>query len=449
LHRIVLHRIVERNGEVFVFQGDNNEHPDDERVGASQLVGRMWVRAPHGGAILAWFVRPLHISASAAVVLLVAGAFSRLRRRGARKPAGVRRARRARAAVARASTAPITANVRNVVLGCGVAALALSAVAYTRAPRHLVDHPVAYTHRGDFSYDAPVGRASVYEGRRAETGDVVFRRLTKRVNVTFRYRFATAAPHDVSGTVKLVAVLSSPSGWSRTLSLRELSFSSDDARVTATLDLPVLDLLMAQMETATGVVGGDRNIAIVAQTDVTATFAGATKIERYSPEINFASGPLTLRPAATAPAPASDAGSKTESSSSPYETSRDGRVPRARMSPAELRFAGRALDVESARSMGLKAGIPLLLLGSALTLVSWRSARSDVPARIRARYGRSLVPVDAVDGDAMRPVVDVSNIEALMHLAESQGALVLSHAGADTHTYFIDIGGVVYRYQLA
>ena len=52
LHRVVLHRVIGRRGDRYVFKGDHNDFVDPERPARGQLVGRLWVRVPHGGAVL-------------------------------------------------------------------------------------------------------------------------------------------------------------------------------------------------------------------------------------------------------------------------------------------------------------------------------------------------------------------------------------------------------------
>src|SRR4051794_37618434 len=43
LHTIVLHRIVGRDGDRYVFKGDNNSFRDPEHPTRSQLVGKLWL----------------------------------------------------------------------------------------------------------------------------------------------------------------------------------------------------------------------------------------------------------------------------------------------------------------------------------------------------------------------------------------------------------------------
>ncbi|HEY7951412.1 MAG TPA: signal peptidase I, partial [Solirubrobacteraceae bacterium] len=51
-HTIVLHRIVARAGDRYVFKGDNNNFVDFEHPARSQLIGALWLHIPGMGARL-------------------------------------------------------------------------------------------------------------------------------------------------------------------------------------------------------------------------------------------------------------------------------------------------------------------------------------------------------------------------------------------------------------
>ncbi len=85
LHRIVMHRIVGRDGDKFVFKGDNNSYTDPEHFGPDHIVGRLWVRVPRGGELLGWADDPRHVMLVGGLLVVVsAGAATRRRARRAR-----------------------------------------------------------------------------------------------------------------------------------------------------------------------------------------------------------------------------------------------------------------------------------------------------------------------------------------------------------------------------
>ena len=58
LHTVVLHRIIGREGERYVFKGDNNNFVDPEQPRASQLIGGLWIHIAGAGKRLEAFASP-------------------------------------------------------------------------------------------------------------------------------------------------------------------------------------------------------------------------------------------------------------------------------------------------------------------------------------------------------------------------------------------------------
>ncbi len=92
-HTIVLHRIVARAGNRYVFKGDNNNFTDFEHPTQSQLIGALWLHIPSVGARLESLRSPLLLGVlvAAGVLLLGGAAFTqrrRLRRRQRRAAGG-------------------------------------------------------------------------------------------------------------------------------------------------------------------------------------------------------------------------------------------------------------------------------------------------------------------------------------------------------------------------
>ena len=60
LHRVVVHRIVAIDGDVYTFRGDANDFVDPQQVTRSQIVGRLSVSLPLLGSVLLWLSSPLN-----------------------------------------------------------------------------------------------------------------------------------------------------------------------------------------------------------------------------------------------------------------------------------------------------------------------------------------------------------------------------------------------------
>lgn len=78
---IVIHRIVEREGEAFVFQGDNNDFRDGYRPREEEFVGELWFVVPSLGSYVLPLKTPLGLGLATAFAVLVFGAGAGPRRR--------------------------------------------------------------------------------------------------------------------------------------------------------------------------------------------------------------------------------------------------------------------------------------------------------------------------------------------------------------------------------
>lgn len=71
LHAVVMHRIVARDGDRFVFKGDNNDFRDRYHPTKADLVGREWVYWPGAGRYLVWLRDPMTFAVVVGLVALL------------------------------------------------------------------------------------------------------------------------------------------------------------------------------------------------------------------------------------------------------------------------------------------------------------------------------------------------------------------------------------------
>lgn len=71
LREVVMHRIVARDGDRYVFQGDNNDFRDSYHPTKSELVGKEWIYWPGAGTYLKFLRSPLTFAIVIAVVALI------------------------------------------------------------------------------------------------------------------------------------------------------------------------------------------------------------------------------------------------------------------------------------------------------------------------------------------------------------------------------------------
>ena len=222
LHTVVLHRIIARQGNRYVFKGDNNNFVDPDPPSRAQLIGALWVHLPHAGRVLALLHTPLAGGLVAAVValLLLVGVKETRRRRNRRRGGATGSGRQGPPPVKTPNHgADRHINFRALLIACAVAAaafLALGVFSFTRPLRKATTVSVPYTQAVSFSYQAKAPAGPVYPDGVVHSGDPIFLQLVHRVRVRIDYHFVTSAPHRVAGSEAVLLRLTGPGGWSRT-----------------------------------------------------------------------------------------------------------------------------------------------------------------------------------------------------------------------------------------
>jgi hypothetical protein len=440
LRTVVLHRIIGRRGDRYVFKGDNNDFVDPIGPRRSDLIGRLWLRVPRGGVVLGW----LHAPALAALLLggaalsLVWGGGRRRRRRRRRTGPG----KGDPAMTASPSGAPpawVPGPVPIAFLTVAGAFVLLAVVAFAHPTTRQASVKTPFTEAISVGYSAQLPQSSpVYPKGAVTTGDPIFLKLVRQLRLTARYRFAAGAEHAVAGSMSLSVRVSSPTGWSRTTVLAAPArFTGDTSAVQATLDLERLRSLLARVEALSGAPsGGDYTVSVIPHVQASGRITGQPFTTDYRPAVGFQLSPLQLRAGST-PANGGAGGPK---------QSRRGAVTTTRSTPSELSAWGLGIPVGTARWIAL-AGLVLACGGWLLAGINRRRHPRDTNAEIRARYGRLIVPIAGTVQPSAGEPIDVTTIDALAQLAERGERLILHHEGGDASTYFVDDEGTIYRYR--
>jgi len=443
LHVTVLHRILAIHGGRYVFKGDNNNFIDPVRATRSELIGALWLHIPHGGVVL----KLVHTPLVAALLIGVVGVLCLI---GAQETRRRRRRRRGGASGGTAARLPTVSvsgpvDLRPWLLGTAVAALTLlvaALFAFSQPTRKSTSHRVTFTQRMRFGYSAAVKPDAVYPDGRLHSGQPIFLRLIRRIELTSSYQLQTAAAHDLTGTEQLALAITGPSGWTRRFPIgRRMRFAGVGLRTATKLNLASVQGLLAQVGQLTGIAGdGGSAIALVAEVHVHGTLSGRPLDVSFAPTLNLELESLQVQPGGGAPGPGGSTGG--------FDQSRAGSVSVAASAPNELNVLGASMAVGALRPIALLG----LLLSSAalvcLALLARLRAPFEETARIQARYRHLIVPIVAPP-DALEQIpYDVTSIEALVRLAESGDRLILHHRDPIAETYFVNDDTGVYRYQI-
>lgn len=412
LHTVVMHRIVAITDGRFTFKGDNNSWLDPEQPTQEALLGSLVLRVPQGGAWLAQVRSPVALSVLAFLLVAATGTGLTRRRRRRRRAMS-----RHTAPLARPATPVEPLRLVTVVaLVLGVLAAGLTALAWTTPVEISRAAQATPPPRMTFSYTARVRAGAAYDTTSVSSPDPVFRKVAKRVVVAYEYRGG-------SGTIGLVADLSSASGWRSSVRLaRPVAFAGGRYSGRARLDLAAFQRRAEAAAAATGMPVGAVTVAVRPEV--------RTPRGDFAPVLRLTLTPLQL----------ALAGSRTDL----VVVGTAAKVAPV-VTPATVGPSAWAVPVRTARTASVIA--LLLALGTAALglALARRAAPPDEGAAIRRRYGALLVPVRAGTVVPGR-VVEVDAFATLAKLAERYGLLVLHWSAGGVDTFVVQDERTGYRY---
>jgi signal peptidase I len=442
---LVIHRVIGGSGEQgYIMQGDNKIAPDEWRPTADEVLGRMWLRIPGAGRVITQVRSPSLLAAlTAGMAMVVMGGKPEKSTRAVR-----RRLRRPRARhTPRPGPGPAYDQLFGLLAVFVLCALLLGTLALysQRQPLQRVEavETTRYTQNGSFDYRVTVAPSDLYAGTRLGPADLtspaspegqgpmVFATLARSLELSFAYSLDGVPADAVSGDTGGELLLRGDPGWSRTLStLPQEAFQGNTARVTARVDFGTVAALAASIGEQTGYAPRTYQIAFVPQVTIQGESGGAALSDVYQPEfvIQVAADQIRLEPLLERAEPRMET----------VEQSVPNTLPSV---------AGRTISVARARALGLRgaliSGLAAALLGAWLGLVLLKSPT----ARIAARYGSLLVPVEPVGVEGAR-LIRVQRISDLARVAKLYGQPILHDEDETEHHYLVADGANLYQYIL-
>lgn len=433
----IIHRIIQRDGERFVFQGDNNDFIDSYRPVQSELMGRFWLYLPKAGKLLERMRKPWFIALLTGVIGLAMVApipvNSAVRKRATRRQNG----RAVKTGQPISVTTPRT-NLLDLLLIFAALALAggfLAFVAFHRPLTVQVSDPISYQHQGVFRYSA-AAPPGIYDQDRVRTGEPIFRRLISQVEMLFDYTFSAQLPPQIQGTIQLDAVVRDNNGWQWTFQLQPpMAFDGQSATAAGTLDLNQVQAMLDSVKQQTGVPVQQFTLEVLPAVRVNGQLAGQILQESFAPSLLFSLNDLLMQ---------LGEGSRSPGQLQPIQA---GLIQRSREAPNTLSIFVLDLPISVARWVGLLvAGIS----GLATVLIGVRMLRQPSESdQIQSRYASLLVAVRHAGLDETTPVVQVAEMADLAKLAERSGQMILHEVQGATHRYVVHDGQVVYEYMVA
>ena len=399
LDTVVMHRIVDRDGDRFVIQGDNNTWLDEDHPAEDQILGEFWLRVPQGGKVLGALRSPaaLVVLGLATVVL---GAFARDPRRR-----DGRRNRRRHARRPPAFPAPVRAWARQAALASGAVAAvaAIGACVLAALPSNESEpRTLQVTQQGQFTYTGHAQRGTTYPQGVVSTGDTVWTKLATGLTVSFEDTVSGPGVENVQGAMRLDVAVAAADGWSAYLdSSPVVAFENGTATAAAPVDVTRASALLGRHYAEIGTSGGGATLTVTPVVAMTGTVRGAAFEATPPAPLAFALDASSLRLADGAAAK-----SLTPSTQTPVTV--DEIVPR--------RLAVLSVSIP----IGLARTLAVILLGASLVVLAAGLDRPDGPRRRGRRVRRTARRADP-PGRSLDPgptVIDVSDAESLHRVAE-------------------------------
>ncbi len=449
----VIHRIVEEKDDHFVLQGDNNSWLDSYQPTQSEIIGKSFIYIPSIGKLLEWMRSPMGL----AIMVVVVGGIGLMTFNTAKEEDKQPRGLRARVSPkggggsARRPSGQSEQGVINLLALVMILSLLLGGFAFSRAASSKTSEDVPYENKGEFSYWAAVP-PGVYDTRSLVTGEPVFFRLTKGVEVQFDYKLDSAVPTDgVEGTYQLIAQISDANGWKRSITIEPTtSFTGGEFTAQGTLSLSAIEGIIDEFEKKTGYTTGRYAVSVIPEVSMGGTLAGLELDDSFSPRLDFwfDKTQLQLQNPDAGAAAASGEGNAAmdEEGADQLEPSEAASVKLTKTVPNSMSILGFGLDVWTARIISV--------LGVALSLggLVWfgqpilRARKAGEPTRIRAQYGEMLVSMNGGNLESDGRVIEVTAFQDLVKIAEKSGQSILHRMSDGIDHYYVQDLGVSYHY---
>ena len=426
---LVVHRIIRAEEGRFVTQGDGNGFEDAFEPGAGEIAGRLWKRIPGVGGIVAWLFDEQHLAMAVGALVVVAMI----------GPRGVRRSKNERDTDAAASD-PLQAPLGHGALLAGLAGLvifgAIFLAAMLTSTVRTVSSLVLYTETSSLGYTSGPPVAGLYDGERATTGDPVFLAVAQYLDVEAVYERSSEEQSEAIGVARLTAIVADHEGWQRTIALAsDAPIAGSEDRVSGRLLFADVQALIDQREAISGVAQREYGLTIAVQFETTGAVAERPFVGAIGSELAFTltEDRLFLT-------------DRRLSRDQVGQASNTGEVERTFEVANAIRFLGIEWGTHQARNVGAIGALTSLAFTLVLGIFITSGLRGGEAARIQARYGPLLVPIDGQEATSDALLIEVGEMRALARLAMRYQEPILHLVRGETHEYLIYRGERGYRY---
>lgn len=456
LKNFVFHRIVSEELGHYTLQGDNNSWLDSYEPTQDEVLGKLWLHIPRGGAALQKMRSPITMAMLAALVGVVfaVGLFKKKSQGNKRmNTTSVREwfaslKSKTQSWFSQASSSEIQGSSifeqdgilegSFFVLGLIVLlSLALGIISFSRPASRLAKNDVSFEHLGIFSYSAQSPQG-VYDSNALKSGDPIFTRLTCSVDINLQYKLIAPQAENISGTYQLTAVIREQvSGWQRNVPLQEqTSFTGTDFGTSATLDLCKMESLTQSMETGTDFHPAFYTLLISPNIKLNGSVSALPLDSVFNSGLTFQYDRIHFYL------------SSSEETGNPLSFTEMGLLHEEHKEANTMLLLGNEIAVPAMRLFSIVGFIASLMGFVFLGLRLQSISRNNPEHFFRVKYDSLMVDIQNEDSIALSNSVEVTSMDALAKLAERFNAMILHAQQGSLHAYYVRDSGTTYRFVM-
>lgn len=436
----VIHRIIGRNLDRYLLQGDNNDWIDPYEPVRADLTGKYWFHLPGAGKILLSFRQPWILAVVAGLSTLIIG-MSMFEIEGP-KTTAISKPKKKQSFFNSFlnTTGELLAQWKDnfwlVVYVLAAAGILLGVFSFTRPVLRKSSDETLYQQTGYFSYTGSATN-QVYDYQRIETGDPIYPALNCTVSFTFNYWLHTPKPFIGGGSYVVNAEVRDNSGWRRTIPITaQTAFDGATFHTEQVMDVCAAQDLINEKQDVTGAQQSYYSLILVPEVTVNGTVDGQILEDSFAPALEFVIEPrqVYLKP-------------YTAENQDPFKPGMVGILSREIMVPNTINIFQIPLPVVTARVIAIVCLVLAAAGAGVATLVFKEAETSDERLWAKLQIGEHMLGVSTIPFGKNDRMVDLDSLGELVNLVERYGGAVLFHKEAPYINYYVRDNGVVYRYR--
>lgn len=432
----VIHRIIDRDLDRYVLQGDNNSWLDPYQPVRSDLTGKYWLLLPGAGKILLLVRKPWILALVAGASTFMIG-MSMIQKtdpqklslsRPKKKPSILR------------SVGLHLADWKDafwlVIYLLAAGGIILGLFAFTRPVLRKSVDEMLYQQTGFFSYSGDASE-HVYDYQQIKSGDPIYPVLGCTVYFTFDYGLHTSKPFTGGGSYVVNVEVRDNSGWHRTIPIgTATSFEGSSFHTEQVLDVCEAQDLIDDKQTATGTNQSLYFLSLIPTVTINGNVAGQPLADTFAPDLEFVIEPQQVY-----------LNNRGDEKQDPFKPGTVGILSQERMVANTINLFQLPLPVSAARVIAISC-LVLAAAGTGLALLTFKEAETnDERLWAKLQIGQYMLETKNSPIGRRDRIIDLNSFDELIQLTEKYGGMVFFHEQAPYVDYFIRDDGVVYRYR--